>query len=97
MARQTPLKNDVTANLPTAPDDEPVVNSSVPMWDYYAASCLAGYIQRGDNIVDAAEAAALAADAMMKARLERAKQRANKATYAMETGEPAYNQDLTKE
>lgn len=91
------LKNNPTANLDTAPDKEPVIQESVPMWDFYAAACLTGYIGRGDLVEDACTAATIAADVMMKARLERAKQRDNKATYQMETGQPEYNQDLTKE
>jgi hypothetical protein len=95
MARTS--KNDVTENLETAPDDASRVGAGVPMWDYYAAACLTGYVARGDLVEDACVAATIAADVMMKARIERAKQRDNKATYQMETGNLAYNQDLNKE
>ena len=90
-------KNNPTENLDTAPDENPAIATVVTMWDYFAGQMLAGYIQRGDLVEDACTAAALGADVMMKARLERSKQRDNKATYQMETGNLAYNQDLTKE
>ena len=90
-------KNHVTSNLETAPDNEPGITVTVTMWDYFAGQLLAGYIQRGDLVEDACTAASLGADVMMKARLERSKQRDNQASYAMETGNVAYNQDLTHE